>query len=159
MRWYVYFCTYKSVLELTTPWNLLLDELDLDNLTIPTTTEGLRAIIPELMPIQLPPTRRKNKNLPSHVPVGVCGFIYALASFKQKVAACEYISSYVPPAPPLSVFLFIASTLTISSVTLLDAFEKASITHVAIACYGMKCRSSMDVLIELPSTTWLHLRC
>lgn len=52
------------------------------------------------MPVQLTPTLRKIKELPCYVPVGVCGFvIYVPASHNQKVAACEYISPYGPPAP------------------------------------------------------------
>ena len=125
---------------------------DLDNLTIPTTINGLRTVIPSHMPVQLNPMPRKIKELPGYVPLATCGFhIYVLASYDQKVAACEYISATGPPAPPSpSVFLFTTSNLMLSFVTPLQALEHAQISHVAIFCFGMKCQHHMDLFTTLP---------
>lgn len=55
--------------------------LDLDNLTIPTTINALRTLLPSNVPAQLSPTPRKVKELPCYVPVAACGFvIYVLAT-------------------------------------------------------------------------------
>ena len=113
------------------------------------------------MPVQLTPTPRQIKVLPSYVLVGVCGFlIYVRTPYEQKVAECAHISCLGPPAPPSpSVFLFTTSNLMVSSVFLLEALEHAQIAHVAIFCFGMKCQHHMDSLTTLTTNYWRHHSC
>ena len=125
--------------------------------TIPTTAAGLRlrVVIPRWMPVQLVNCPRHVVDLPRYVLVGSCGFmIYVCAMEEQKVTACQYICDHGTPVnPSTSSKLFTVSTLPVSSVTLLESFEKANITAIAIFCYGMKCRSHMDPLTWMPAPT------
>ena len=65
---------------------MFTSSLDLDNITVPTSIEGLRIVIPKHIPAQLICVPRTNKDLPNYVPVAICGFyIYARATYTQKV--------------------------------------------------------------------------
>lgn len=137
--------------------------MDLDNITIPTSVAGLAAIIPSYLPVQLvavtkPCQSLPCQSLPCFVPVGTCGFtIYAVATFEQKMAACQYISQHGPPVPPSSsVYLFSTSTLSVSSATLFEAFNMAKITTVAIFCYGMKCEHIIWTFLTICHRHLIH---
>ena len=131
---------------------LLISELDLDNITIPTTVSGLCQLIPDYLPVHLVCSPKPCIDMPNYVPVGTCGVtIYACATFEQKEAACQYISTNGPPAlPSQSSYLFSTSTLPISAGELFEAFTRANISRVGIFVYGMKFKRYMHRLHKLP---------
>ena len=84
---------------------------------IPNTVSGLHLFLPDYLPVNLVCSPKPSPDLPNYDPVGTCGVtIYACATFKQKEAACHYISANGPPVlPSQSIYLFSTSTLPISA--------------------------------------------
>ena len=106
----------------------LISDLNLDNVTVPTSVNSLRSIIPLFyMTVLLTPTKT------------TCSFVQAFANTCLSIHLCSWASS-----------TFSTSNLPVSSVTLLDALDYAKIIHVAIFCYSMKCCRHMDVLASSP---------
>ena len=111
----------------------LISELNLNNVTVPTSVNSQHSFIPpSYMPVLLTPTKT------------TCSFVRAFWSLH--IHACQYIFAHGPPAP------FSTSNLPVSSVTctLLDALDYAKIIHVAISCYSMNNCRHMDVLASSP---------
>ena len=129
--------------------------MDVDNVTIPTTLEGLCRLIPPYIPVHLNNEPASNKDLPSYFYVGSAGFsIYAKATQTQKVVACEAISAYGPPIKAHNApGIFSHSRTQVSCGLLCDAFLHAKIDNVAIFAYGMKELIYCDTLSDLPLST------
>ena len=109
----------------------LISELNLDNVTVPTSVNSLHSFIPpSYIPVLLTPTKT------------TWSFIRAFWSLR--IHACQYIFAHGPPAP------FSTSNLPVSSVTLPDALDHAKLIHVAIFCYNMKCCRHMNVPASPP---------
>ena len=68
--------------------------MNVDNITLPTTVDGIRNIISPFTPIHLTNGAKPNSDLPGYVYVGQSGYdIYASITEEQKVLACTQISS------------------------------------------------------------------
>lgn len=121
---------------------LLISELDLNNIAIPTTVMSFQMYIPYFLPVNLVCSPKVCADLPNYVPVGTCGVtIFADATYEKKEIACCYITANGPPVlPSQSVFLFSTSCLPVSAGVLFEAFTRANIDHVGIFVYGMKAK-------------------
>ena len=131
-------------------------QLDLDNITIPTTVFGLRCLLPEWVFCHLASTPFKNKDLPGYVLVAEMGLqIVARLDPGMKQRLCNIITQNGPAvAPSEKDTVFSISRVQVSCSLLLNALEEAQVEHVAVFGYGMKARESIhDLLGRLPTSS------
>ena len=126
--------------------------MDVDNITLPTTVEGLRLLIPAHETIQVDCTPKTNRDLPDYTFIGRTGYdIFAAITYEQKEAACAEISRKGPlVAPHGSPRIFAISYAPISAGLLCEVFQDIGISSVAIVAFGMKDAHYMHDIPEVP---------
>ena len=126
--------------------------MDVDNITLPTTVEGLRLLIPAHETVQIDCTPKTNRDLPEYTYIGRTGYnIFAAITYEQKEAACAQISQKGPlVAPHNSPRIFAISYSPISAGLLCEVFQDIGISSIAVVAFGMKDAHYMQDIPEVP---------
>ena len=115
--------------------------MDVDNITLPTTVDGLIELLDPHVTIMLSDTPKVNKNLPGYVLIGRGGFeVYAKVSMENKIAICEYVSDHGGAYIIASNYeaIFSRTMLPLTTGVLAESLQHSNVDHVVVSVYGMK---------------------
>ena len=128
--------------------------LSIDNVTLPTTVQGLASVFEPHSLIRLASISTiRNPDLPRYLLVGESGYyLYAKATPAQKLLAadklCELGPTVVPSGNTSPTLL--SGRIPVTFADLSISLVSANIIHVAIVAFGMKAKLSLNILGDLP---------
>ena len=125
-------CCLFACLQLS----IALGIMDVDNIMLPTTIDGLIELLDPHVPIMLSDTPKVNKNLPGYMLIGRGGFeVYSKVSMENKIA------------------IFSRAMLPVTTGLLAESLRHSNVDHVAVSVYSMKEHRRLDNVGDIPLST------